>query len=85
MQSIEDRVVSKICSKGRGWAFTQIDFSKRGSRQTIDTMLHELCTKGMIRRISRGLYDFPKYSGLLEQTISPDFALVAKAIAWKNG
>ena len=32
MQSIEDKVIARIYGYGRGWAFSQTDFTDLGSR-----------------------------------------------------
>jgi len=83
MQPIEDKIISRIYGHGRGWAFTANDFTAEFGRSTVDWVFHELVAKGMIRRIYRGLYDYPKYSELLQQELSPDFDQVAQAFARK--
>lgn len=85
MYSIEDKVVNKIYGSGRGWAFSQIDFATLGSRSAIDIALHRLVDKGTIRRVIRGIYDYPKYSDLLQKYLSPDIDKVGQAIARKHG
>jgi hypothetical protein len=45
--------------------------------------LSDLTREGKIRRIGRGLYDYPKYSEFLKQELSPDFDQVAQALARK--
>ncbi len=85
MISIEDKVRNKIYGMGRGWAFSQIDFARLGSRSAIDLALHRLMRKGTIRRVLRGLYDYPRISSLLGQTLSPDVNQVAQALARKFG
>lgn len=85
MYSIEDKVVNKIYGRGRGWAFSQIDFATLGSRSAIDIALHRLVDKGTIRRVIRGIYDYPKYSDLLQKYLSPDIDKVGQAIARKHG
>ncbi len=85
MQSIENKVVSRIYGSGRGWAFFQKEFSDLGSRSAVDIALHRLLKKGIIRRVIRGLYDYPKYSELLNKQLSPDINQIAKAIARKFG
>lgn len=84
-RSVLDKEISRIYGKGRGWVFTPKDFSDLGDRVSIDTGLHRLVSKGRIRRIGRGLYDFPKESKLLNKKLSPDYFQVAEAIARKNG
>lgn len=85
MISIEDKVRNKIYGMGRGWAFSQTDFARLGSRSAIDLALHRLMRKGTIRRVLRGLYDYPSTSTLLGQTLGPDVNQVAQALARKFG
>jgi hypothetical protein len=82
---IENQIVSRIYGHGRGWSFSTIDFSPLGSRTAIDVSLHRLLKKGIIRRVIRGIYDYPKYSELLKQDLSPDIDQVAAALARKFG
>ena len=42
-----------------------------------------LTTAGKIRRICRGVYDYPRYSELLDSKLSPDINQVAHALARK--
>lgn len=85
MQSIENNILKKIYGHGRGWAFFQKDFSPLASREAIDLALHRLEKKGTIRRVLRGLYDYPRFSELLNQQLSPDIDQVASALARKFG
>jgi len=47
--------------------------------------LSRLTRKGVIRRVLRGIYDYPKHSGLLGQRLSPDLDQVSHALARKLG
>ncbi len=85
MQSIEYKVVSRIYGKGRGWAFSQKDFASIGDRNSIDQALYKLNKKNKIRRVIRGIYDYPKYNKNLDLQLSPDIDHVAQAIARKHG
>lgn len=85
MQSIENKIYSRICGKGRGWTFSNKDFSDSGRSGTIDLALHRLLKVGKIRRVCRGIYDYPEYSELLQQTLSPDIDRVAHALARRSG
>lgn len=60
MQSINNKIVKRIYSKGRSWCFTQMDFFDLGSPGAIRIALHRLGKKGVIRRIAQGLYEYPK-------------------------
>jgi len=84
-QSIEQKVVSRIYGNGRGWTFSQKDFAGIGARSAIDVSLHRLLVKGTIRRVLRGIYDYPKYSEKLNLELSPDIDQVALALARKFG
>lgn len=56
-----------------------------GSADAIDKSLSVLSQKGRIRRVMRGLYDYPRYSRWLGQTLGPDIDQVAQALARKQG
>lgn len=83
MQSINKKAISKIYGRGRGWAFSPNDFVEGFSRDQIENALSRLCREGKIRRVCRGIYDYPKFSELLQQELSPDFDQVAQAFARK--
>jgi len=83
MQSTENKILSRIYGHGRGWAFFAKDFSAAFGALNIDKALSDLTKQGKIRRICRGMYDYPKYSELLGQELSPDFDQVARAFARK--
>jgi hypothetical protein len=83
--SIEKRILKSIYARGYAWSFSGKDFSLLGSRAAIDIALHRLEKNGTIRRVCRGIYDLPKHSELLNQSLSPDLDSVANAIARKFG
>jgi len=72
-----------ISGHGRGWAFSANDLLKKFSRQQADNILSDLVKEGKIRRVCRGIYDYPKYSEFLKQYLSPDIDQVARAFARK--
>lgn len=74
---------NRICGHGKGWCFTPTDFLDLGSRQAIDTALSRLTKSGRIRRLSRGLYDFPRTHAHLG-SLSPAPEVVARALARKD-
>ena len=83
MQPLNKKAISRIYGRGRGWAFSPNDFVEDFSRDQIENALAGLCREGKIRRVCRGVYDYPKYSELLQQELSPDFDQVAQAFARK--
>ncbi len=83
MKTLMDRAFYFIAGHGRGWAFSSKDLLGKFSRSQADNLLCELVKQGKIRRITRGIYDYPKYSELLKQTLNPDIDQVARAFARK--
>jgi len=59
-KSIDYQILKAINTLGHGAVFVPIDFLSFGSRQTVDIVLHRLVRKGTIRRLARGIYDFPE-------------------------
>lgn len=78
-----DSVFYFISGHGRGWSFSSNDLIKKFERQQIDNVLSDLVKAKKIRRVSRGIYDYPKYSELLQKELSPDIEQVARAIGRK--
>ena len=58
--SADNQILKAINGLGHGAVFVPTDFLSFGSRQAVDTVLHRLARKGTIRRLARGIYDFPK-------------------------
>ncbi|MEX2132229.1 MAG: DUF6088 family protein [Pseudohongiellaceae bacterium] len=83
MQPIETKVLYRIYGHGRGWAFSKTDFVAEFGEQNVHKALSSLEKSGRIRRVIRGIYDYPKYSELLQQTLSPDMDQLAHALARK--
>jgi len=82
MQPIEQKILSRIYGRGRGWAFTKTDFIADFGEANIHKALSTLAQAGTIRRVCVGVYDYPRQSQLLGQ-LSPDIDQVAQALARK--
>jgi len=85
MQSIGDRIVNRIYGNGRGWSFSKKDFLDIADDGAIRLSLVRLTEKEKIRRVIRGIYDYPRHSELLQETMGPDLDQVAHALARKFG
>jgi hypothetical protein len=59
------------------------DFLDLGSRQAVGLALHRLAKKGVIRRLARGVYDFPKQH-LVLGPLSPSADTIAQALAGRD-
>lgn len=79
-QTIENKILTRIFGKGKCWVFTPNHFLDLGGRPTVDTALRRLRQAGTIRRIARGLYDYPKTHDKLG-LLSPTPDAIARAIA----
>ncbi len=66
-----------------GNATIPTDFLDLGSRQAVDLALHRLVRKGTIRRLARGIYDYPKRHPVLGALL-PTPEAIAKAIAGRQ-
>jgi len=78
-----EEVLYFIAGHRRGWVFSSHDLMKRFTRQEADSTLSDLVRKGKIRRVYRGIYDYPKYSEFLNQELSPNIDQIARAFARK--
>src|SRR5205085_4621334 len=82
-QSIDSRILARIHGWGRGSVFVPGDFLDLGSREAVDVALHRLARKGTIRRLARGVYDFPKQHPVLGP-LSPSAETIARALAGRD-
>ena len=83
MYSVENKILDGIKLHSYGWCFSSKDFTELGSQSALDVSLNRLENKGFIRRIMRGLYDYPEYNNFLKKQLSPDFDQIAQALARK--
>ena len=83
MVSIEDKILKRIKSHGRGWAMTNSDFGDIAKTATIDWSLYRLKDKKLIRPLMRGIYDYPRFSEIFQEELAPDMEMVERAIARK--
>jgi hypothetical protein len=81
--SVEAAVKNRIIEHSPGWCFTPMHFADLGSDASIRKALSQLEKQKFIRRLARGLYDYPTKHDTLG-VIPPDLNEVAKAIAEKD-
>jgi len=81
--SIETSMLRSIRSRGRGSVWVPSDFLRLGSREAVDIALHRLVKRGVIRRLARGLYDFPKEHPILG-SLQPSAEAIAQALAGRD-
>jgi len=59
-QSIDSQILTRIHKKGTGDVFTPADFLDLGTRNAIDLALSRNTRARTIRKLARGLYDYPR-------------------------
>jgi len=83
MQSIDSKILNRIYGRRRGCVVTPGDFLDLGSRQAVDLTLHRLAKKRTLRRLARGLYDYPRVDPGLGP-LSPTTDAVVKALKGRD-
>ena len=59
-ESIESKILRRIIGKKKGWVFAPSHFLDLCNRAAVDQALSRLVRSGDIRRLARGLYDYPR-------------------------
>ena len=82
-QAVETTILAFIRRRGRRCVFVPADFLDLGSRESIDVALHNLTREGSIRRLARGVYDYPVEHPILGK-LMPTAETIAKALAGRD-
>jgi hypothetical protein len=82
-ESIDYQILKAINTLGHGAVFVPTDFLSFASRQAVDTVLHRLVRKGTIRRLARGIYDFPEEHPKLGK-LQPSPEKIAEALVGRD-
>lgn len=77
------KILRRIRSHGRGWVFTPDSFMDLGTRRAVDLALMRHRDRGIIRRLARGLYDYPRTDPQLGR-LQPSTDDIAKALAGRD-
>ncbi|HNB54530.1 MAG TPA: DUF6088 family protein [Anaerolineales bacterium] len=85
MKTIESKLISRVHGLGRGVVITPNDFLDLSSHETVRKILSRLTARGKIRRLLRGVYEYPAESKLLKAPAPPDTDAIARAIARARG
>jgi len=83
MQSIVAKIKKRIYSKSRGFVFTKSHFLDLGSRTASAKALERLADNGTIRRLARGLYDYPERHPVLGD-LPGNYERIAQALAGRD-
>lgn len=83
-RSVYDKLKRQIEKRPPGAVFVTREFLELGSRAAVDEALSRLAREGVIRRLRRGLYDFPRLHPVLGP-VPADPDQIAAALARKTG
>ncbi len=64
-KSVDSQVLARILRKGKGQVFTPSDFLDLGSRRAVGLALMRHTKAATIRKLARGLYDYPRQDSRL--------------------
>ena len=85
MQTAEKRILERIRSAEKGDAFTAKDFLDLANYESAKKSLLRLTNAGTLRRVLRGVYDWPAQSPVRKGPASPSPDAIARAIARAHG
>jgi len=83
MPSTVTKLKKRIHSKSRGFVFTKSHFLDLGSRAAVARALERLAKAGDIRRLARGLYDYPEKHPTLGD-LPANYEHIAQALAGRD-
>ena len=63
--TLTEEIKARIQQQGQGWCFTQNDFANLGNYDTVRKILSRLNSIGYIKRLTKGMYHFPRHHEVL--------------------
>lgn len=82
--TVRNSILRRVRNLPPGSVFTPEDFADLGTQPAVGMAFVRLAHSGVIRRVSRGLYDVPRQHPTLG-TLSPDIDMLAQALAGRHG
>ena len=83
MLSTKKKILARIQRRGRGGLWCADDFLSTFQRHEIDESFVRLMNEGVIRRVIPGIYEYPRFSDLLQQQVATDLHELAYTLARK--
>lgn len=81
---MREQILNRITNAQKSYVWTPSDFLDLGSRDVVDKTLQRLVQANILRRIERGLYDYPKLNKLTGTFSLPDYQAVIEAISRRD-
>lgn len=85
MDAVQTQIRRRIVSRGRGGVFTPKDFLDIGGRDAVDQAIGRLVRAGLLRRVARGLYHYPRTNDRLGIDVPAAIDDLADALARQTG
>lgn len=82
--TVSKQIENRIHEHDPGWVFCPTDFLDLGSPHTVGMALTRMVRGETIRRLARGLYDFPQKHEQLG-LLSPSVDMIVEAVARRDG
>ncbi|MDX2345568.1 MAG: DUF6088 family protein [Legionella sp.] len=82
--SLKILILDRIKTPEQGMVWTPFDFLDLGNRDAVDKVLQRLVKTNSIRRIDRGLYDYPKKNNLIGALMAPNYQNVIAAVSRRD-
>ncbi len=83
MLSTKRKILTRIQRRGRGGLWCADDFLSTFQRHEIDESLVRLKNEGVIRRVIPGIYEYPRFSEMLQCPVATDLGELAQTLARK--
>ena len=80
-----DQIRERVLSSPKGSVYITSDFSDIADTNAVNQSLYRMLKTNQLRRILRGVYEYPEYSGFLGENIAPSPDKVAQALARNYG
>jgi hypothetical protein len=82
-KSIDSQILRRVKTRRRGAVFTASDFFDLGSRDAVYQVLSRQSRNGTIRKLARGLYDYPRHDPQFGP-LSPSIDTIAKTLTARD-
>jgi predicted transcriptional regulator of viral defense system len=79
------KIRDRITRSKKGTVFVPSDFKDIADRNVIKMALSRICDEQIVRRVMRGVYEYPEYSNLLQEFAVPSPDKIAQALARNFG
>lgn len=84
-QSIENKILNRIKKRGRGSVIFAADFVSYGEQKSVNKALERMTNDGLILRVARGVYYYPKIDKVLGLgVLYPTLEDIAEGIAKRD-